>query len=422
MDLRPPGTAEDLFALFARAEYQAIGLPPEKGVFGRLVVEPLLQCVGRAMAAAESVLPAGASLAVQDKIYGSLEGGRPEHPFDPGAAPLREAAALAAEAERRTGRRAALACLLAHAPIDPDWLHLNPVMFRHALKGLRAARGAACRPRLVNAVDAFGLDMLSSLDEGGYAGFMTRVHLGFLRVTGARPWPGRVLTAADGWPRIGGRILRLLAEGGELIMVLAGGVPVTARGYYALREATGRLCRESPAAGRPASVLARLAANDPSFTAFLASGEGCVLRSAWRRIEAWVLSRALAPGGRAALAEGRLCPEGAAAFAAATVALGLPVEAAAAARAELDAELARETPFRVRFLSAVAGRVVSRGRPVVLLPLGWGRAGAVRVAFGSPVCLLPAPRGTVLVLEPSGRTEELDCAAFARAFVEARFP
>ena len=58
----------------------------------------------------------------------------------------------------------------------------------------------------------------------------------------------------------------------------------------------------------------------------------------------------------------------------------------------------------------------------MLLPLGWGRVDAVKIAFGPPVCLLPAPRGRVRVLEPSGALSESGVDAFARSFVEPRFP
>ncbi|TPW17341.1 MAG: hypothetical protein FD126_3672, partial [Elusimicrobia bacterium] len=158
-------------------------------------------------------LPDRVSLRAQDALYKAIQDGGPEadQPFDPGQPALLEAAALIKEAERRAGRRAAVACLMAHAPVEKEWLHLNPLMFRHSLKGLAAARGGRCRPRLVNAVDAFALDMLDSIGEGAYTGYMTLAHLGFLRVTAARPAVGRVLTAGAGWDGIAGRILRHLS-------------------------------------------------------------------------------------------------------------------------------------------------------------------------------------------------------------------
>ncbi|MBI5595115.1 MAG: hypothetical protein HY928_03395 [Elusimicrobia bacterium] len=420
MDLRPVGTAEDLFAVFARREYAASGPPGPKGPFGRRLVEPFFQAVGRAGAVVESLLPADLSLTLQDRLYSFIQDG-PEHPFDPRDPALARAAALARRAEELTGRPAAAACLLAHAPVEPDSLYLNPAMFRHALKGLRAVRGRPCRPKLVNAVDAFALDMLDAAGEGTYAGFMSRVHLGFLRVTRARPWVGRALTAGAEWHAIAPRILRLLGDGGDLVMVLAGGIPVTARAYYAVREAVGRLCRASPSAADPAAASARLARQAPLFAAFRSSGEVGGIRSGWRLIEAWVMDCALTRSGRAALDAGRLDPVASAALVAVAAALEVPPQDLVAARKRLEAEVARETPFRERLLAAVSGRVAARGRAVVLLPLGWGRKGAVRLEFLEPVCLLPAPAGRARVLTPDGGVAEAPTSEFARDFVESRF-
>ena len=187
MDLQPPGTAEDLFALFVRADYGAVGAPPLKGRLGRSLVEPFFQAVGRALAELGELLPDRVSLAVQDRLYRAAQGLGGEPGVDGDDPALRAAADLALEAERRTGKRAAFACLLAHAPVDSRWLHLNPLMFRTALRGLALARQGNCRPRLVNAVDAYALDMLPVFGEGLYAGYMTRAHLGFMRLTRARP-------------------------------------------------------------------------------------------------------------------------------------------------------------------------------------------------------------------------------------------
>lgn len=420
MDLRPVGTAEDLFAVFARREYAAIGDPMAKGPLGRRLVEPFFQGVGRATAFLESLLPADLSLSLQDRLYSLIQDG-PEHPFDPGAPALARAADLARRAEELTGRSPAAACLLAHAPVDPEYLYLNPAMFRQALKGMRLVRGRPCRPRLVNAVDAFALDMLAPLGEGAYAGFMSRVHLGFLRVTRARPWVGRALTAGAEWHAIAPRILRLLGDGGDLVMVLAGGVPVTARAFYAVREAVGRMCRASRSASSPARAVARLKEREPLFAAFCASGELGGIRSGWRLIEAWVMDCALRASGRSALDAGRLDPVAAAALVAVAAALEVPPQDLVGLRRRLEAEVARETPFRERLLAAVAGRVAARGRAVLLLPLGWGRKGAVRLGFSDPVCLLPAPPRRVRVLSADGGVVELPVPEFAREFVESRF-
>ena len=420
MDLRPVGTAEDLFSAFVRREYAAIGAPAHKGPVGRRLVEPFFQGVGRATAFLESLLPADLSLSLQDKLYTAIQNG-PEHAFDPAAPALAQACALTRRAEALTGRTASAACLLAHAPVDPEYLYLNPAMFRHALKGLRVVRGRPCRPRLVNAVDAFALDMLDPLGEGAYAGFMSRVHLGFLRMTRARPWVGRALTAGAEWHAIAPRILRLLGDGGDLVMVLAGGIPVTARAFYAVREAVGRMCRSSPCAPSPARAVARLREREPLFAAFCESGQLGGMRSGWRLIEAWVMDCALTASGRAALDAGRFDPVASAALVSVAAALDVGPQELVRMRRLLEAEVARDTPYRERLLAAVAGRVAAKGRAVVLLPLGWGRKGSVRLEFAEPVCLLPSSTRRVRVLGTDGGIRELAAPDFAREFVESRF-
>jgi hypothetical protein len=140
-----------------------------------------------------------------------------------------------------------------------------------------------------------------------------------------------------------------------------------------------------------------------------------------RLLEAWVLSLAMTPSGRRALDAGRLEAPAAAGLVAVGAALGVPPADMVSARKTLEAELARETPFRERFLSLLAHRASFARRPVLLLPLVWGRLGAVKVAFGPPACLLPAPRGRAALLGPDGALVETTAAGWARDFVEARF-
>ena len=418
----PRGDVSDLLAFLARADTRGReALLPRKTPFGRLCVEPWFHLLGAAAAAFLEAIPAAADMALQDRLYHSLGGGKPTIPFAPDGAGLREAAALAARAEERTGRRCALLCLESHPPIDSDALYLNLELMRHALKGLNQVRGRPCRPRMVVAVDPFGIDMLRLHREGGYAGFMSRAHLGFDRLPRGRAWTARLLLRHAVWPSIAFRIARSLGAGEEVIMVLGGGMPATARLYYCAREWAGRLCR----GGVPGPEFRRrLAESAPEFAAYLNGVKaGPLGRSAWRLAESWLLSTLCATDAFPWAKEGVLPPRSGDAVRAVALAAGLSEAEAEVAAADLRSEFARETPYRERLFGFLAGRVVRQGTPVLLLPLRWGDRSGVQFSFGAPVALLSAGRDRrVRVLDRTGAESERGLRDFARAFAAESFP
>lgn len=357
------GRADDLLAALARAEAARAGRTPPGPL--EAAGEAAGYAFGRLAAAAWSLLPAAPWLALHDRVFRRVSG-LPAAGWE---------AAAGGEAERRAG----LLCLFSH-PGREEGEGINVELARSALLALRALRGRPCRPRLMAAVDPFALDGLRWWRRGPYAGYLAGLHIGLdrLRRSGRCAWPSAV------W-----RLLRALREGGEVAMVLSGGMPATARALYTAREALWELRRCRPGRRPPSEVHAALGA-PPS---------GALFRSAWRRLEHRVISELCAD--LEGLESGVLSPSGRAAFAAAARALGWPGADAERAASAFAADFARRTPPRARLFRVLAARL--RGAPVLLLPLT--HAGPAGPGLGPPVRL--------------PRRERAE--AFARDFVSARY-
>jgi len=169
--------------------------------------------------------------------------------------------------------------------------------------------------------------------------------------------------------------------------MLAGGVPLTARAHYALREGLQDLRRRRPGVRSPREAAAVLG-EGTDFEAFRAGLRGGMRRSVWRAMEAWLLSRQTPPRALEAAARGELPAPAAEAFRRGALALGFDAEAAERALGEARSEYARETPRRERLFSFLTRRVASRGVPLLLLPLRHGgKSGAL--AFGEAEALAP---------------------------------
>jgi len=425
---KPVGRYEDLMALIARAELPARSphLPKKSGP-ARALIEPAFQCLGLGIAAFFRALPPDASLAVQQKLYRALVGVNTAYPFADTGGALASAKRIRDALAEETGRAPAVLALLAHAPIEKELLYLNVELFRHSLWGIREVRGAPCRPRLVNAMDAFALDMLSIHEEGAYAGFMSTFHLGFDRMPLLRAAAGSFLLRHAHWPTMAGRVRGHLAGGKEMIMVLGGGVETTSRLFYALREFVGRLCRRAPRRGDPRRPMERAPeALLKWFTRLTVERQLTpeFAKSRWRLMEACLLYSAVADGGFEETALGRLPAAARETAFAIAVALGYGDREAEAAVASLIDEFSRATPYRFRFFRFLANAVVRRGRSVLLLPLTLGDPGKVEIRWGAPVGLESAsgsiadPR--VRMRTGSGIEDRL-VEDFAKEFVASRF-
>jgi hypothetical protein len=392
---KPTGTAQDLMRIVmlagARAAAREGAVLPAKTPLARALLEPPCNLGGLLLRTLFDVLPADLVLSIHDRIHRELAGGR-GYPFDAAAPALARAAAEAAALEAETGTTPALLALVSHPPVLGELGHLNFELVRHSILALRAVRGRPCRPRLVGAVDPFALDTVGLAAEGFYAGVVGRYHLGLDRLAFSRGRLSSLILGEASWPSLAWRLGRRLRAGGEVMMALAGGTPATARMLYTAREWIAAQRRASPLRGRPAEVLRRLRA-DAGFRRF--EGEGVLgeslRRSAWRMLEAWVVSAAAGhpweeprPGPCAADAGG-LEPGVRADFGSALEALDPAPAQRSRAWAALEEEWPRQTPWRRRLFRFLAARVLARGRPLLFLPVihrGGQRPGvAVREAW-----------------------------------------
>jgi hypothetical protein len=359
------GTAQDLLRVVTRAyelELERSGaLLPEKSDAARRWIEPWFRGIGIVLALVMELVPADWTVAFHDRLFASLSAPR-SYPFDPESPVVVRARALAADLEKRTGRAPALLALISHPPVMGALAHLNFELVRHATLALRAVRGRPCRPRLVTAIDPFALDTTSIFEEGLYAGYMGTFHVGIDRLAFGRGHPGTALTPRAAWTAMPLRLLRVLAEGGEIGLVLSGGVPATGRVLYGVREWARAARALSPLRTRPADVERALRA-DASFSRF-ERGAQVVAPSAraWRLLDAWLMTTAAG-----------LLPDETieAAAASALACLDVPAAARPELLADLARDLSRETPRRRRLFRVLAGRVARR-RPLVLIPVVHG--------------------------------------------------
>ncbi len=345
------GTAQDLMRVITKAyegkiEREGIVLPV-KTDGQRTWIEPLARAFGIALAGVMELLPGDAVVAFHDKLFKHLSAPR-HYPFDAASKAVVSARALAARLESETGKAPALLAAISHPPVMGDLAHLNFELVRHATLALRALRGRPCKPRLVVAVDPFALDTTSIVEEGLYAGFMGTYHLGIDRLALGRGHPGTVLSPQVRWDRMPLRFLKRLADGGEVGMVLSGGVPATGRVLYGIREWSRRARAAAPSRPGAPPPLPR------ELEELLPPGGG-----PWRMLQAWLMAAAagLVPG-----------ETGAGAAAKALDWLGVSGARREELLADLARDLERETPARRRLFRLLAGRV-ARARPLIVLPV-----------------------------------------------------
>ncbi len=385
---------------------------PSKPELQRALLEPVTRALGLILAGVMELLPADWTGYVHNRLFLHLSSGR-TYPFEPGSPAVAAARTLAARLEKESGLPPALLAAISHPPVMGDLAHLNFELVRHAMLALREVRGRPCRPRLVVAIDPFALDTISVLEEGLYAGFMGTYHLGIDRLALGRGHPGPLMSPWTRWDRMPLRLFRALAEGGEVGMVLSGGVPSTGRVLYGVREWARRARAAGPLNAQPAEARRRLLM-DAAFERFQAASVGHIHlpRGPWRLLEAWLMAAAagLLPGETAESAAR-----------AALACLSVPEAAREALMAELHLDMTRETPSRRRLFRLLVGRVARR-RPLVLIPVVH-RTSPLGVseteAWG--VTRIGRDRVRVVKAEHPDRHEDMTAEQLAERFTQEHF-
>ncbi len=390
-------------------------------------IEPPLIMAGAAIGKAVSLLPSEWSLKVHDGFFRALSGRR-NLPFDERSPAMESARGLLSRLDGDRGRCPILA-LTSHPNPRGEEAALNFEMMHVAMHALQSLRGPGARPRLVVAIDPFALDTVGLHMEGLYAGAMIGYrHLVLDRMHHSRGAASRLLLSGAAWPSAAERLLGELRAGGEIVMVLAGGVPTTARLLYAVREWVWWARLASPRRSEPARIRGELQ-NIPEFAGLDRERFERPLggRSLWRQMEMRLLSifgglegrgtpeSCLADTGRVCAAERRLLDR----F---LDALGFGTTSRLEAIGSLEAEAARETPFRTRFFRLLARRLLPHG-PLLFLPLRHRAGVSMRIDVGEPWAWEGPADGGIAALEPGTPPRPWRGSAdeFARRFVESCF-
>jgi hypothetical protein len=410
------GTAQDLLRVVTRAyelELEKLGARlPQKTEAQRRFIEPVFRALGVALGKLVEAAPGDWNVAFHDKLYGHLSAPH-SYAFDPAAPVIVRARALADSLEKKTGLAPALLALISHPPVLGDLAHLNFELVRRATFALRAVRGRPCRPRMLVAIDPFALDTANIAEEGLYAGFMGTYHLGIDRMSLGRGHPGTALTPQASWTALPRRFFGALARGGEVGMILSGGIPSTGRVLYGVREWAREARRASPLGADASAAGARLR-SDAAFQRFerIVASHVDIPEGTWRALDAWLM----------AACAGLLPGETATSVAVAAIAaLEVPGAARDGLMRDLTRDLERETPSRRRLFRLLERRVARR-RPIVLFPIVHGTA-PLGVSTREAWSWETAAPGRVLARRadaPDAATETTP-DAFANRFVEENF-
>jgi|CXWL01.1.fsa_nt_gi hypothetical protein len=410
------GTTQDLMRVITKSYEDKMAregvVLPAKSEAQRRFLEPVVRAVGIVVAKIMEAVPGDMGLAVHEKMFRVLSGDR-TFSFNSGSTAVSGARALAARLKEESGLEPALLAAISHPPVLGELAYLNFELVRHALLTLREVRGRSCRPRLVAAVDPFALDNTAIIEEGLYAGYMGSFHIGLDRLALGRGHLGPALSPQTRWDRMPFRLFRVLAEGGEVGMVLSGGIPTTGLVLYGMREWARRAWCLSPMRCDPVAVLGRLrkdelfARFESAVAPFLALARGPL-----RVIEIWLMSAAagLVPGQTAEAAAGSILSS-------------LAVGEAERRRLleELARERTRETPIRRRLFRLLVGRVARR-RPLVLLPIihGTKTLGVTELGAWGVVRLGPG-RVRVIRAETPHASQEMTAVELAERFTTENF-
>ncbi|MBI5210388.1 MAG: hypothetical protein HY927_10490 [Elusimicrobia bacterium] len=422
------GTSEDLFSIVIRADESRIARDrwsnPPKNEFVRRWAEAPLNLAARALSLGAGALPSDWMCRLQDAVLQRFSHPH-SRPFDRSER-LDRAVGLVRRVEDGAGGPAALLAIISHPPLRDRLKYMNFELVRHATWVLRQLRGRPCRPRFVVAVDSYALDSVGVAEEALYAGFMGHYHLGLDRMALARPFLSGLALAETSRHRFPRRFVASLLAAGEVGLALAGGVDTTTRVWYAVPEWLAACRRRSPLAGRPAEVLGLLRGME-AYRAFEAgSPQWARQRSVWRRMDAWLMSAmeepALAGRGEPSCAEtGALAPPADGVARLCLEALGWAEPDRARAVEELADVVSRETPYRARFFRLVCGRVLKRGRPVVLVPVVHHVGDNVRIEVGTAWAWKRLSSGAVEATSALGMDWRGSAEDFALRFVRDEF-
>jgi len=322
---------------------QSIGSPPVRfKPSQRAWIEPFFNSLGIAFGQVMAMLPwvlrKPFDVWICRKMGGHSAEENPEL-----ATRITETVEMARGLHEKTGQWPALLILTSHPETEGplQWLRFEllaqgiqiadavveaqPVLFRH-------------HPQCFLAIDPYALDTVSVPVGAFYAGWMYRIYLAWDRQASTQSWIQRhLLLRGSGYPGVVWRLLRRLRHDIPVLMVFPGGLPQNARLLYAAREFIHSL--KPPRWPYPKRVAQKKLMG--------------------------ILSEAV--NGMLPIMEGKFPKETADRIRALLTELGLPPTQVEKDLQEFTEEFRSPIPNRERLMRLLLGRLVKKGKPVILL-------------------------------------------------------
>jgi hypothetical protein len=291
------------------------------------------------------------------------------------------------------GSEPAIWVLMSHPPVTTEVSTLNFALTQRAFEAVSFIRGRPTKAKMLVAIDPFAMDATPMWQEGVYPGLMTAMHLALDRTPSLRGPAQKMLLGAARPERLAWRLVRELRGGGDVVMILGGGIELNARIMYPSREFLSRWRKASDKRGASVrkaqrEALAMLAAGEPS-----AAETGTLNEAAEAALR--LLGREL----------------------------GFDEKRVSADLDDFRDEFGRKNPYRRRLFRIVASRVVKGGRPVLTLPISHGSDGKTQIRLGEAAALTSEGGGLSIRMWENGRLESSGRSAedFARRWIGAHF-
>jgi len=380
----PKATPEDLTNTVVAADAlrrQMLGQRPASYKPGqRIWIEPFFNLLGFVWSELTLLLPWRLRKPYVQWVVRKMSSHPPEDNPD---LPQRtaETVRLAEDLKVQTGQWPALLVLMSHPDTEGplEWLRFE--LMRQGLQVADAVVEAGSpgawypeHPRCLLAIDPFALDTVSPAVGGFYAAWMHRFFLAYDRQSSTQSWiQRRVFLKGSQYHLIGWKLLRLLRANAPVLMALGGGLPYNARLLYAAREFVHRLPVERWKVPKREAQI--------ELMNILIKPEGDVWPTA----------------------SGELSPKKLQAVREAQARWGFSADGQDAALKELAAEYRLPVPYRERLFRVLAGRLISRGKPLIILPMSH-QDQRPHVRIGSPVQVSALPEDIPAFAERLVRT------------------
>lgn len=303
-------------------------------------------------------------------------GAREEALFSQWSRYASQAAALAAEAKRASGRAPAILVVTSHPPTfgDTAWVRFH--LFLHGLKianyVLASIGSRREHPQCLLAIDPYALDSVPVWVAGLYAGFMRGIYIAYDRQASSQTPLQKILLRGTAYHEIGWSFLRRLRKGSPVLMMVGGGLPHNARLLHACREFVRNVWpRRRP--GRLSFEHRFLQEIATPYEGRLLTETGVIPEARWAELRDWVKHHAGHAG---------------------------PEEAWQTFREEFQ----RDVPWRRRLFRILEKRLVKKNIPVLLIGINDDARESSCVRLAGPWLWKEGTDGDTMSREVLGKT------------------